>query len=74
MSQRRNSLYVVNDLSRNSNVSNHRSRTSILRDFNKSILSERLTLTVPSSLSYVKNDIEKEHKKEESINNEDVNI
>ena len=74
MSQRRNPPYTVNDSSRNSNTSNHRPQTSVLRDFNESILSKRLTFTVSSLLSYVKSNVKEEHKKEESINNEDVNV
>ena len=74
MSQRRNSSYVINDSSRNSNTSNRQSRTSVPRDFNESILSECFTLAIPSSSSYVENDVEKEHKKKESIDNEDVDV
>ena len=74
MSQRRNPSYVVNGSNKNSNVSNRQSRTSVLKDSNEFILSERLTLTILSSLSYVKNDVEKEHEKEESINNKDVDV
>ena len=74
MSQRRNLSYVVNDLNRNSDVSNRRSRTSIFRDFNESTLSKRFTFMTLSSSSYVKKDIKEEYKKEELINNEDVNV
>ena len=74
MSQRRNLSYVVNGSSKNSDVSSRQSRTLVLRDSNESILSECLTLIILSSSSYVKNDVEKEHKKEESINNENVNV
>ena len=74
MSQRRNLLRTVNGSNRNSNVSNRQSRTSVSRDFNKSILFKRLTLTILSSLLYVENDVKKEHEKEELINNEDVNV
>ena len=74
MSQQRNSSYTVNDSNKNSDVSDRRSRTSVLRDSNKSTLFERLTFTVPSSSSYMKNNVEKEHEKKELINNEDVDI
>ena len=74
MSQRRNPSCTVNDSSRNSSISNRQPRTLVLRDFNESILSERLTLAILSSSPYVENDVEKEHKKEESIDNEDVDI
>ena len=74
MSQRRNLSCTVNDSNRNSSISNRQPRTLVLRDFNESILSERLTLAVLSSSPYVENDVEKEHKKEELIDNEDVNI
>ena len=74
MSQRRNFSHVVNDSSKNLNVSDRRSRTSVPRDSNESILSERLTPAAPSSSLCIKNDVEKEHKKEEPIDNEDVDI
>ena len=61
MSQRRNLLRIVNDSNKNLNVSNRRFRTLILKDFNKFILFERLTLATFSLLSYVKNDVKKEH-------------
>ena len=74
MSQRRNLSCTINDSSKNSNISNRQSRTSVLRDSNESTLSERLIFTVLSSLSYVKNNVEKEHEKKESIDNENVNV
>ena len=74
MSQRRNLSYVINDLSRNPNTSNRRPRTSVLRDFNESILSKQFILVTLSSSLRIKNDVEKEHKKEESIDNEDVDV
>ena len=46
----------------------------VLRDFNESILSKCLTFTTLSSLPYIKNNVKKEYEKEESINNEDVDI
>ena len=74
MSQRRNPPHAVNDSSRNSDVSDRQSQTSVPRDFNESILSERLTFAASLSSSYIENDVEKEHEKEESIDNEDVNV
>ena len=74
MSQRRNPSCTVNGSNRNPDVSDRQPRTSAPRDSNKSILSERLTLAVSSSLSYVESDVKKEHEKEEPINNEDVDI
>ena len=74
MSQRRNPLHVINDSSKNLDVSDRQSRTSVLRDFNESTLPERPTPAALSSSPYVKNDVEKEHEKEEPINNEDVDV
>ena len=74
MSQRRNLPHAVNGSSRNSSVSGRQSRTSVSRDSNESTLSERPTSAVPSSLPYMKNDVEKEHEKEEPIDNEDVDV
>ena len=74
MSQRRNLLRIINDSNRNPNVNDRQSRTSVFRDFNESILFERLIFTVFSSSSYVENDVKKEHEKEESIDNENVDV
>ena len=74
MSQRRNPPHVVNGSSRNPDVSGRRSRTSTSRDSNEFTLSKRLTFTILSSSSYVKNDVKKEHEKEEPIDNENVNV
>ena len=74
MSQRRNPLHTVNGSSRNPGASGRQSRASAPRDSNKSTLSERLTLAVLSSSPCIENDVEKEHEKEEPIDNEDVDV
>ena len=74
MSQRRNPSHVTNDSNRNPNVSNRQPRTLVLRDSNESILSERPTLTILSPSPYVKSDVKKEHEKEESIDNKNVDV
>ena len=74
MSQRRNPPYTINDSSRNPGASSRQSRTSVLKDSNESTLSERLTPAAPSSSPYVESDVKKEYEKEESIDNEDVDV
>ena len=74
MSQRRNPPYTVNGSNRNPDVSGRQSRTSVPRDFNEFTLSKRLTLATLSSSPYVESDVEKEHEKEEPIDNENVDV
>ena len=74
MSQRRNLSRTVNSSSKNPSTNDRRFRTSVSRDSNESILSERFTFTILSSLSYVESNVKKEHEKKELINSKDVNV